>query len=194
MGTEKERLRDDLLIRDFQDVPSEPSAEGTVKERIRDRLLKSYAVYYNVSTMGVREPFFAEAEFHQNDKQYFLVKAAKIAESDSHEYVYFADAGVLGVEALLKMCEEAWKRGLFLVRPKSGHKNTDVLLFIIADSVPEETEKKIGRIKKYKSYKYTFWGWSKFRLVAIDTKRGKAFYNREGGILKGIVSDILSEV
>ncbi len=161
------------------------------KEEIKDKLLKAYSVYYNVSTTGVMEPFFAEAEFHQNDRQYFLIKAAKIAESDSHEYAYFADVGELTEESLLEMCDEAWRRGLYLLKPKSGHKNTDVLLFIIADSVSKKAAEAVKRTRKYKSYKLSFWGFSRFRLVTIDISKGEVYYNREGKLLESVVGDIL---
>ncbi len=167
------------------------SGELPDREALKERLLKSYSVYYNVSVMGIREPFFAEAEFHEKNDHYFLVRSARLSESDSNEYVYFAQTGCLGTDELSAMCEEAFRRGLFMCRPHSGHRNTDVLLYVLADSIPEETVRQIGGIRMYRSYKHTFWGWSKFRLVAIDVSKGEAFYNREGRLLEAVVCNIM---
>ena len=161
------------------------------REEVKDRFLKAYSVYYNVSTFGIREPFFAEAEFHETNRQYFLVRSARLAEHDSNEYAYFAETDLLTAEDVAPMCDEAWRRGLFMCKPHSGHKNTDVLLFIIADSITDEARKLVTSVKKYQSYKYTFWGWSKFRLVAIDLSGQKVFFNREGRLLEKVVSNVI---
>ena len=67
----------------------------TVDETLA-KLLKSYRRYYNIETEDVPEPFAAMAAFHTHDEQFFLVKAATLAEADAHEYVFFVTAKHIG--------------------------------------------------------------------------------------------------
>lgn len=62
------------------------------------KILHSYAAYYNINQENPTEPFSAEAVFHSHNDAYFLVKSAR-------------------------------------VKPHTNHRNTDISLIIIADSV-----------------------------------------------------------
>ena len=148
------------------------------KEELAEKLLQSYSVYYDVKSKDVEAPFFAEAVFHNRDEQYFLVKSAKLSESVSNEYVYFAECEKLTEENLTSLCETAWDRALSGFVPKPGHKNSDVSLFILSEQISEETARLVSKMKKYKSYRFTLLGFSRFSLVAIDTSGEKAYFNR----------------
>lgn len=160
-------------------------------EELAEKLLQSYSIYYDVKTEDVREPFFAEAVFHNKDEQYFLVKSAKLSEVISNEYVYFAKCGTLTEELLTSLSDSAWDRALSGFVPERGHKNSDVSLFILSEEIPKETEKLVSRIKKYKSYQFTLLGFSRFSLVAIDVSRKHACFNRVGRLLEKVVWDII---
>ena len=89
-----------------------------------EHLLHSYEAYYNVSTQNVAAPFVAEASFKSHNEQYMLVKAAKIADIDSNEFVFFyinaapACGGKgLTVEKITELSKIAWERGLSQVAP-----------------------------------------------------------------------------
>lgn len=162
-----------------------------VKKNVTEKLLQSYQRYYNLTSEDVAEPFFAEAVYHASDTHYFLLKSARLSQCFVHEYVYFAEAGELTPEQLQSLCDTAWERGLKGFIPENGHKSSDVVLYIIADSITADTGRAASRIKKYKSYRYAFQGWSRFRLVAIDVSGDKVFYNRQGRILEKIVRNAI---
>jgi len=151
------------------------------------RVLESFKHYYNLKTEDVAEPFLAEAEFHSHNEQYLLVKAAKIADIDSNEYIFFAQSEKLTLEELHSLDERAWTEGLSRVKVASGHRNSDVALIIFADDIEENALKEIKKIKHYKSYKAGFYGWSHYRLLVYNTSQNKATYNRMGAILKKYV-------
>lgn len=161
----------------------------TVTETL-EKILPSFEVYYNVKREDVTPPFVAEAAFHSHDEQYFLVRSARLAESESNEYVFFATADCLDEQQLLELDKLAWETGLSRVKPHSEHKNTDITLFIICNHMTEEAFQEVSGLQHYKSYKFSLHGWSHYRLVALEASSGRAAYNRQGQSLKKLISNI----
>ena len=151
---------------------------------VLNRLLKSYSAYYNINTDTPAEPFLAEAAFGFHNEQYFLVKSAKLSEYDQKEFVFFAHTDTLDEEALKELDERAWQEGLSRVEVKENHKNTDVVLIILAEHFTEATEKAVKRTKHSKSYRFGFYGYSCYKLVAYELSSGKTCSNRLGSDLK----------
>ena len=157
-------------------------------------LLKSYYRYYNVKEEGVEPPFAAEAEFLAQDVQYFLVKSAKLGESESHEYIYFAAVEHLTLEQAQMLDETAWSRGMSHVEPKPNHRNSDVHLVVLADRIDDDAAQFLKKLRRYESYNYTFWGWSHYRVIALETSSGRLTCNRMGQILKKLFGNIKSAI
>lgn len=161
----------------------------TVEETLR-MLLKSYRRYYNIKTEDVAEPFAAEAAFHTHDEQYFLVKAARLAEADAHEYVFFATAEDIGLPEVQSLDEAAWSEGLSRVVPHANHRSSDIVLIVLAEHISEDAACYIKKAKRYKSYRHTLQGWSNYSVVALETSTGDFFSNRRGRNLKKLFSNI----
>ena len=159
------------------------------KEEKRESVLKSYTRFYNIKREEVEPPFDAEAEFISHNEQYILIKSAKIADMDSNEFVFFKTEERLTSGRLSELENIAWETGLSRVIPGPGHRNSDVTLVIIADSIDEDAFKLAKKIKHSKSYKFTFHGWSNFKLIAIDLSTGRLTYNRHGQVLKKIINN-----
>ena len=157
-------------------------------------LLKSYWRYYNVREEGVEPPFAAEAEFISKDEQYFLVKSAKLGESNSFEYIYFAAEEHLTLERAKMLDETAWSRGMARVEPKPNHRNSDVHLVILADRMDDDAAKFLKKLRRYESYNHTFWGWSHYRVIALETSTGCLTCNRMGRILEKLFRNIKSAI
>ena len=98
----------------------------TTKE-IFEKFMESYSVYYNVirndsssgngSISGTdaesgSADFDAEAVFDSKGEQYFLIKAAKVAEMNTAEYVYFKRINKLKAEVLTGLDLKAWEAGI----------------------------------------------------------------------------------
>lgn len=160
-------------------------------EEILDKLVRSFEAYYNVSREDVESPFVATAEFHTHDEQFFLVKSAVLSEAESREYVYFAKEDVLDETALKRLDEAAWSAGLSQVKPHKDHRNTDITLFIVAKEFSEEVKKQIPKLRHYQSYRLGLQGWSHYRLVAIEQRSGRAYYNRHGRDYKKLICNII---
>ena len=160
-----------------------------------EKILECFKRYYNVSTENIAQPFIARAEFKSHNEQYFLVKAAKVADIDSNESVFFYDADSAHNEALTpdfihELAQTAWQRGLENFKPYYGHRNTDVSLIITAEQIPDAVFNSIKKIKFYKSYKLGFFGWSSFRILALETSTGRSAANRRGADLKKLTGSL----
>ena len=151
-----------------------------------DQILPAFQQYYTIKKEDVTPPFCAEAEFRSHNEQYFLVRSAHIADIDSNEFVYFSTLPELNNSKLDELVAAAWQAGLAKVHPHEGHRNSDVTLIILADKISDESKIKIKKTKLYKSYKFSFHGWSHFKLAAADlSSSGKdrapeVFSNRQG--------------
>lgn len=155
-----------------------------------EKLLPAFKRYYNIKLENVTEPFAAEAEFCTHDEQYFLLKSAKLFESESKEYIFFATEEQLTLFRLEELDEKAWSECMERVSPGEGHKNTDAALIILADKIEEEAFNRIKKIRHYKSYCFSIHGWSNYRLIAIELSSGRVVHNRLGQSLKKLISNI----
>lgn len=154
-------------------------------------LIPLFKRYYNVNTDSVEAPFVAEAVFESHNEQYYLVKAAKVADVNMNEHVFFAKCDRLDRDNFNELDTLAWERGLSRVNPGYDHRSTDITLIIAADRIEDGIKKLIRKTRHYKSYRFGFWGWSNYRLVAIECSSGKAIYNYHGKSLKKLVGNIL---
>ncbi len=145
-----------------------------------EKLLPAFRQYYTINKDAPAQPFLAEAEFRSHNEQYFLVRSAHIADIDSNEFVYFAGVPVLDDGTLLQLVSKAWATGLEKIHPHEGHRNSDITLIILADKIAEETQITIKKTKLYKSYKFSFWGWSNFKLAAAELLNQGIYSNRLG--------------
>lgn len=152
------------------------------------KLLPAFSQYYTIKEVDVTPPFCAEADFRSHNEQYFLVRSAHIADIDSNEFVYFAAADSLDSAKLEELIKAAWEAGLAKVRPYNGHRNSDVSLLIFTKTISPETITTIKKTKLYKSYKFSFYGWSHFKLAvclmpaddASEAFTANVFTNRQG--------------
>ena len=144
------------------------------------KLLPAFQQYYTIKDTDVTPPFCAEAEFRSHNEQYFLVRSAHIADIDSNEFVYFADADSMDITKLEELVKAAWEAGIAKVKPYNGHRNSDVSLLIFTKSINQETISSIKKTKLYKSYKFSFYGWSHFKLAVCNTSNMEVFTNRQG--------------
>lgn len=154
------------------------------------KLLRSFEHYYDVKIEKPVPPFAAEAEFHQHQEQYILVRAAHVSDVDSNEYVFFYTTENLTKDNLAETAKKAWNEGLSRVKVYSGHMNSDVILLILADKIDEDAFKQIKKTKFYKSYLFSLHGWSHFKLVAMETSSKRLASNRLGKYLEKLFKAI----
>jgi len=158
-----------------------------------EQVLKSYEAYYTVRRNPASAPFAAEAEFHVHGERYFLVKQAKYAELESHEYVFFAAEPVLTPDRVRELSARAWNEGVSRVCPSPVHRASDVLLIIVTGAVTPEADKAARSIRFSKSYRLGLQGYSHFRLAAIDPATLRVSHNRMGEELAKSLANLLKK-
>ena len=75
-------------------------------------------------------------------------------------------------------------KGLKDVNPTFSHKNTDVTLVIVADSIDEDCIHAIKNKKLSQSYFFNIKGYSNFHVVAVEPNLNRVLTNRRGRFLK----------
>jgi hypothetical protein len=172
------------------------------KEEIFEKLIDAYAGYYNIERAEgkagegsdkVPEPFDATGFLSNEAQQYFLVKAARIADVNSYEHVYFKKCDRLDPDMLGELDRTAWEDGISRVKPNSGHKNTDVALIVTADELADGVREAVSTYKHSKNYKLGLYGFSNYRLVVIEARSGLILTNRRGEDLRDFVTHITNK-
>ena len=64
---------------------------------------------------------------------------------------------------------------------------------MIADRIDEDAVAFIKKTKHSKNYRMARYGYSNFRLVAVELSTGTAYFNRQARILMKLVGNILKE-
>ena len=161
------------------------------KEDALSLILRAYEGYYNVNRESPAPPFAAEADFSLHDEQYFLIKSARISEADAKEYAFFALADELTPELFEEFARAAWAEGLSRIEPRPNMRSADVSLLIIADRIPEETRALIRKTKRSISHRFGFWGYTHFRIAALEPGNGDISRNRMGDGMEKTLKSVL---
>lgn len=155
-----------------------------------EKVLQMYGQYYQVKRDEVAPPFAAEAESSVVDELLSGFKTVKISSAESREIVFFAAEEELTADLAQRLVEAAWTEGLSRVRPGPNHRNTDVILVMLADRIDPEAADVLKKTRHSKNFMLTFHGWSVLRLVAIETPSRNMVCNRMGHDLKKLFSNI----
>ena len=155
-----------------------------------EKVLQMYGQYYKVKRDEVAPPFAAEAESSVVDELLSGFKTVKISSAESREIVFFAAEEELTADLAQRLAEAAWTEGLSRVRPGPNHRNTDVILVMLADRIDPEAADVLKKTRHSKNFMLTFHGWSVLRLIAIETPSRNMVCNRMGHDLKKLFSNI----
>ena len=150
-----------------------------------ENLLRAYGDYYNITRD--KPPFAAEAVFHSHEEQYFLIRSARIAEAESHEYVFFAVENDLTPERLRELDAAAWDAGSARIKPHKDHRSSDIALIILAEQIAPEAAALIPKLRRYRSYLFGFQGWTHYQLCAVDLSAERLFCNWQGRKLRKLI-------
>jgi hypothetical protein len=158
---------------------------------LTEKVLKLYQGYYDINVENAFPPFVAEATFHVDGANYFLMKTAVIARQESYEYVFIAEEEKLTEARVRELDEIAWEEGFSRIQPHSEHRNSDVTLVIVTDHVDDTVRNCVKKLRHYKSYKLGLWGWTNYRVIILDEAQGQLTYNRQGDSLKSLFQQII---
>ena len=158
-------------------------------EEALEKLLPAYTRYYDVSREAPA-PFAATAEFHSHGESYLLVKAAKLWEMDSNEYVFIVAEDALTDADVAARIDAAWDGTMPRVTPSENHRNSDVTVLFLVPELDSAARKTVKRTVRSVGYQHGFQGWSNLRLGAIELSTGRITTNRHGADLKKLLRNI----
>lgn len=162
---------------------------GTSRD-VLEKVIGSYEQYYDINRETPVEPFVAEATFKSHGEEFFLIHSAKINEMDSFEVAFFADVRELSESGYDEMLDKVWSETLSRADVKPNHRNSDGILIITALTIDDAAKKKIKKTRLYKSYRFSFWGWSEVRVIAYEHSSGSIVCNRQGDMLKRLFANV----
>lgn len=162
----------------------------STSREVLEKVIGSYEQYYDINRETPVEPFVAEATFRSHGEEFFLIHSAKINEMDSAETAFFADVPELSESGYDEMLDKVWNETLSRADVKPNHRNSDGILIITALTIDDAAKKKIKKTRLYKSYRFSFWGWSEVRVIAYEHSSGRIVCNRQGDMLKRLFANV----
>ena len=138
------------------------------------RLLPSFEAYYTLET--AMAPFAAQAVFHTHGEGYFLVRAAKYAESNASEFAYFALEPELTPERARELAQAAWQAGQQRIQPSFHQRVSDVLLIVLTSHLAADLRK----IHYARGFCLGLKGYSHLRMAAVEPETGRVACNPLG--------------
>lgn len=154
---------------------------------VLEKLLKVFEGYYDINRETPHAPFLAEADFRMHDEQYFLIRSARLSETDTRELLFFTVVDKLTPEYFEQLSAAAWETGLNCADIRENHRLTDIGLIILAKGVPEETCRMIRKTRRTKSHLFGMRGYSRFRVLAVDLSDKRFIRNSMGDTLEKAV-------
>lgn len=156
------------------------------KHLVLKRILAAHEAWFDVHRdyAYAGRTFPGYAEFHSHGEKYVLVKRAKLWEADTHEYLFFVEAGALSEAEVASWVEFMKAEGLKKVQPDPNHMSSGVSLVIVADSCTEEAKRAVRKTRFRKNFALGIRGWADLRLVVADLSEGAVYANAAGKQMK----------
>lgn len=154
-----------------------------------ENILRSYERYYDIKRENPMPPFAAEASFETHSEGFMLIRAAKLAEFDAREYVFFAVPPRVDTTLAEELADKVWEETLRRAIPQEGHKSTDGVLVILTDELDKGAAAHLRRERRFQSYRHGIYGSSTLRIVARDLSKEETVTNRHGRDLARLFRD-----
>ena len=154
-----------------------------LSEKVLNGLKQSYTAYFDVEDIDDGTALKARCDYHMRDSQYVLVKKAELWAAESHEYLYFWDAGCLDVPLTEEIFRRTLEDGEPRVKPHSQHMYTYLTAVVLYESAGPSALEQLKKLKKRREFKLSLHGWMEFRIAAVDLSTGEITVNRAGKAL-----------
>lgn len=146
-----------------------------------DILCESYSGYFDIERFDSGENELAATCFlHVHSEKYVLVKAAKLWEADSNEYVYIFSVPHLTEEIFSRCRDYAHKEGMTHIEPKAGHMCSYITALFVCDTCDDKALRALKKTRIYKSFRLSYYGWMDFHTGVIALESGMTAANGSG--------------
>ena len=142
--------------------------------------------------------FSAYGYFNSKAEKYVLVKEVNLWEVNSFEHIFFIEIESLTLEVFQKY-ERLLKEKLesHFIRngnkyPEKNHMSSFIsLVFISSSEINEEIIKKIQKFSFEKTYLFSIRGFFSTKVIGVDLKKNKIYYNKTAKDLENIYKKFL---
>ena len=146
-----------------------------------DKLCDSYSAYFDVERFNDDDAELAATCFlYVHSEKYVLVKAAKLWEADSNEYVYIFSVPHLTKEIFARCRDYAYNEGMSHIEPEAGHMCSYITALFICDTADADAVKALKRTRIYKSFRLSYYGWMDFHTGLVVLPEEKISTNASG--------------
>lgn len=152
-------------------------------ERIKNRLEANFEIEIPGKEDG-RE-FLMVARYHDISGRIFLMPEDIIDKYEIFEVCYMAaldQPSLNDIEAYFGLMAEKASA----LRPEKDHFCTDITGILISESMPEGTGRLAKKLKFEKTFRLSWRGFSKVRLICVDLTEKKVYTNKVGKEIKKV--------
>ncbi len=149
------------------------------RETLLDRILDSYAAYYDVERVGEGD-LVATAEFHLRNERYLLTRSINMWSEEDHEYVYIYSGEYLDHTLLSEAISHSLEDGMDSIVPGKDHRCSSITTVLVYDGVDGLIQRAVRKYSYHKSFKLMMNGWAEHRVVLIDLSSGCITASRRG--------------
>ena len=134
-----------------------------------EKLCKGYSAYYDITMAEKNDfPLLAELEMHKTETKTAFLGALTLAEIKTNHYLYVFGTEDLTEDVLDNCCEVAKKKALKKIKPDSTHMESLVTVLFLYNKVEDSVLKKAKKKKFTKNFLFSFHGWMRFEIKAIN--------------------------
>lgn len=165
--------------------------EGMTADGIYQKLINSFKASYNIHSIS-EVPFLRNrCDYFEHAENFIVSRKVNLWSADSEEFIY--------VFVIPNLTEESFKSSISFVESDwqqhahigPGHMYTYITPLFICENAEQDAVKLLKKFRKYKSYRFSFWGWSEFHTALVDCSNGKIFTNRSGRCIRKSLGRII---
>lgn len=165
---------------------------GTKREEAVEKLLKSYAAYFNINRFeDERSPLIARCDFFEHSQKYVLSRKAELWSTDSEEFLYLFSVPRLDPDTLNTCQKMAYEDGMSRLNIGPGHMYSFITSVFLCDSCDKDAEKILKKTRIYKSFHFSLHGWMDYHTVAVSFDDDRICSNYSGRSTAKILKKVL---
>jgi len=157
-----------------------------------NRLLKSYAVYYNITMFNdERTPITARCDFFEHSQKYVVSKKAELWSADGEEFLYILNIPHLTKELFEKWRDYVYEDGMSLIHVGPGHMYSFITPVFVCETCDEDARRALKKCRIYKSFHFSLHGWMDYHAAVVDLSKNRIDANRSGHQTAKILKKVL---
>ena len=155
------------------------------------KLMSSLGACYNINVCNDADFLKVRCDYFEHAENFIVSRKANLWSADSEEFMYIFQIPTLTKEIFLssiQYVESDWKNHAHI---GPGHMYTYITPLFICENAEKDAVKLLKRFRKYKSYRFSFWGWSEFHTALIECGENKIITNRSGKCVRKSLGRII---